>query len=61
MLKKKQTKRNEGLRFNKAKMPTDVVCIINEMQKKINENKCSGFVSKEQVVYKLIRAFRQMD
>lgn len=61
MLKKKQTKRNEGLRFNKTKMPTDVVCIINEMQKKINENKCSGFVSKEQVVYRLIRAFRNMD
>lgn len=58
MQKKKPTKRNEGLRFNKAKMPTDVIEIIDSTQQRINKDKINGFVSKEQVVYKLIRAFR---
>lgn len=58
MQKKKQTKRNEGLRFNKSKMPKDVVDIINTEQKEVNSNKDTGFVSKELIVYKLIRAFR---
>ena len=57
MQKKKPTKRNEGLRFNKSKMPKDVVEIINAEQKEVNSNKSNGFVSKELIVYKLIRAF----
>ena len=60
MQKKKQTKRNEGLRFNKSKMPKDVVEIINAEQKEVNSNKSNGFVSKELIVYKLIRAFRNI-
>ena len=60
MQKKKPTKRNEGLRFNKSKMPKDVVEIINAEQKEFNSNKSNGFVSKELIVYKLIRAFRNI-
>jgi len=60
MPQKKKTQRNEGLRFNRAKMPNDVVEIIDDVQFKINITKDYGYVSKEQVVYKLIRAFRSM-
>ena len=60
MQKKKPTKRNKGLRFNKSKMPKDVVEIINAEQKEVNSNKSNGFVSKELIVYKLIRAFRNI-
>jgi len=60
MQKKKPTKRNEGLRFNKSKMPKDVVEIINAEQKEVNSNKSNGFVSKELIVYKLIRAYRNI-
>lgn len=57
---KKKTQRNEGLRFNRAKMPNDIVEIIDEVQFKINLTKEYGYISKEQVVYKLIRAFRSV-
>jgi len=41
-------------------MPKDVVEIINAEQKEVNSNKSNGFVSKELIVYKLIRAFRNI-
>ena len=60
MPRKKKTQRNAGLRFNRAKMPNDIVEIIDEVQFKINLTKEYGYISKEQVVYKLIRAFRSV-
>lgn len=41
-------------------MPNDIVEIIDEVQFKINLTKEYGYISKEQVVYKLIRAFRSV-